>query len=195
VSPIQLTPQKRNRLLEAVQREHEQSHALLGTATNAVVASRSLGLTLTAAILGFGVNQGSWPLVAVGAGLACVAYLIDGYYSWRAEEIENYVKRLERIRRAEYRSVRSGPGTGASLRLDARLRGLRVGPISQIRTFGWKDVWYGRPTWIFRILYPGLIITLIATALTVGLTAGNDNEKSSDSDSGQTSLSTEVSEV
>jgi hypothetical protein len=169
-----MPPKRRAELLEMVEREYRVNHQLLSTAANTVAASRSLGFTLIAALTGFGVTQHSWPLAAVGGGLGLVAYLVDGYYSWRSEGVESYIRRLETILATSYRATHKRPRNAVELvRLDRRLRALRVGSLSQLHSFGWGDIWHGKPRAIFQLLYPVLIGAIAVITLVIGLTSGN----------------------
>lgn len=164
-----LTPEQ-ERLVEAVEKDHEVTHGAAASAETAVIASRSVGFTLIAALIGVAIAQTSWPMMALAAVSAAFIYTIDGYYSWRAEERRKYLRLLERILSAHFVAVARAPGNSNELmRLDSRLQSLRVGVISQSPKFKWRDPFFNNPKPLFWGLYPLILIFAIGAALYLGL--------------------------
>jgi hypothetical protein len=164
-----LTPEQ-ERLVEAVEKDHEVTHAAAASAETAVIASRSVGFTLIAALIGVAISQVSWPMMALAAISAAFIYTIDGYYSWRAEERRKYLRLLERILAAHFTAVARAPENSSEIsRLDSRLQSLRVGVISQSPKFKWRDPFFNNPKPLFWGLYPLILIFAIGATLYLGL--------------------------
>jgi hypothetical protein len=150
---------EKQQIVSFVERDYEITQEVATGAHRAVVASRSVGFTLVAALLGFGLSQKSWPLLLLAAFSGFAVYLIDAYYTWRASERDAYVRGLEEVLGAHVAFLERTPRNERELgRLERRLAGLRVGTTSQIRTFKAKDVWFIQPAPLFRFLYPLLLL-------------------------------------
>lgn len=163
------SPEERE-LIGVIERDYAVTQETTASAENAVVASRSIGFTLVAALLGVGLGQKSWAIVALAAVTGFAAYLVDGYYTWRVTERREYLKRLERALAANYRAIERAPGNEKELnKLAAVLKGIRIGSNSQIRRFRYRDVFYNQPGTLFWFLYPVLIVAAL-TATGVLLT-------------------------
>lgn len=134
---------------------------------NAVVASRSIGFTLIAALLGVGLSQRSWVIVLLAAVAGVAAFIIDGYYSWRLTQRELYLRGLEKALAASYAAIQRAPNNKRELnKLATALEGVRIGANSQIRRFDWSDAWFNEPVMLFKGLYPVLTIAaVVATAV------------------------------
>lgn len=164
-----LTPEQ-ERLVKAVEKDHEVTHGAAASAETAVIASRSVGFTLIAALIGVAIAQVSWPMMALAAISAAFIYTIDGYYSWRAEERRKYLRLLERILAAHFTAVSRAPENSSELlRLDSRLQSLRVGVISQSPKFKWRDPFFNHPKPLFWGLYPLILAFAIGAALYLGI--------------------------
>jgi hypothetical protein len=163
-----LTPEQ-ERLVEAVEKDHEVTHGAAASAETAVIANRSVGFTLIAALIGVAITRTSWPLMALAAVAAVFLYTIDGYYSWRAEERRRYLRLLERILAAHFTAVARAPENASDLkRLDSRLQALRVGVISQSPKFKWRDPFFSNPKQLFWGLYPLLLAFAVAASIYLG---------------------------
>jgi hypothetical protein len=162
---------RQERLVEAVEKDYEIVHGAAGNAETAVIASRSLGFTLIAALIGVAIAQSSWPLMLLAAFSAFFLYTIDGYYSWRAEEHRQYLRRLEVILSAHFTAVEREPKSATALtRLDNRLASLSIGVISQTKKFKLRrDLRYNKPWQLFRGLYPLMLLFTVIAALVIGL--------------------------
>jgi hypothetical protein len=153
-------------LIRFVERDFEVSNEAAGHAQTAVVASRSVGFTLLAALLGLGLLHENWLLLLAAAVSGCTLYLIDAYYTWRARERELYIERLDAVLSAYYATVQRAPGNQRDLaRLDLRLATLRTGSTSQISRLKRKDLLYIQPSALFLGLYPLLLCGAIAAAI------------------------------
>ena len=161
---------EQERLVAAVEKDHEVTHGAAASAETAVIASRSVGFTLIAALIGVAITRTSWPMMALAAISAAFIYTIDGYYSWRAEERRQYLRRLEKILSAHFTVVVRAPENKVELeRLDIRLESLRVGVISQSPKFKWRDPFFNNPKPLFWGLYPLILLFAIAATLYLGL--------------------------
>jgi hypothetical protein len=161
---------EQERLVAAVEKDHEVTHGAAASAETAVIASRSVGFTLIAALIGVAITRTSWPMMALAAISAAFIYTIDGYYSWRAEERRQYLRRLEKILSAHFTVVVRAPENKVELeRLDIRLESLRVGVISQSPKFKWRDPFFNNPKPLFWGLYPLILSFAIAATLYLGL--------------------------
>jgi hypothetical protein len=176
-----LTPEQ-ERLVEAVEKDHEVTHGAAASAETAVIANRSVGFTLIAALIGVAITRTSWPLMALAAVAAIFLYTIDGYYSWRAEERRRYLRLLERILAAHFTAVARAPENASDLkRLDSRLQALRVGVISQSSKFKWRDPFFSKPKQLFWGLYPLLLAFSVGAAVYLGaLNKSSDPSPSSE---------------
>jgi hypothetical protein len=174
--PVNLSPEQ-ERLVAAVERDYEVTHGATASAETAVIANRSVGFTLIAALIGVGLTQKSWPLMTLAAVSALFLYTIDGYYSWRAEERRKYLQQLEDILSAHVTAVVRTPNNAKERgRLDQRLASLRVGVISKAQRFKWwRDPFFNQPGALFWGLYPLILIFAIGTALYLGFWHGADS--------------------
>ena len=155
------SPEERE-LVAFIERDYAVTQEATASAENAVVASRSIGFTLVAALLGVGLSQRSWVIVALAALTGFAAYMIDGYYTWRATDREQYLRGLERVLAANYVAIERAPNNAKELsKLATRLEGARVGANSQIRRFRYRDAWFNPPAMLFKFLYPVLIVAAI----------------------------------
>jgi hypothetical protein len=156
-------------LVAFIERDYAIAQEATGSVENAVVASRSIGFTLMAALLGVGLSQKSWAVAGLAAVAGAAVYIIDGYYSWQAEQRKDYLRGLERALGAYYMAVERAPNNQWELNnLAIRLAGVRIGANSQIRQFTTRDVRFNKPMMLFKVLYPVLIIAaLVATGIFV----------------------------
>lgn len=157
-------------VISFVERDYEVNQEAATGAHGAVVASRSVGFTLVAALLGFGLSQKSWPLLLLATFGAFAVYLIDAFYSWRASERDAYVRQLEEILAAHVALMVRSPRNQRELgRLERRLAGLRVGSTSQVRTFRARDVRFIQPGPLFKFLYPVLLLFALGACAYFGV--------------------------
>jgi hypothetical protein len=156
-------------LVAFIERDYAIAQEATGSVENAVVASRSIGLTLMAALLGVGLSQKSWAVAGLAAVAGAAVYIIDGYYSWQVEQRKDYLRGLERGLGAYYTAVERAPNNERELNnLEIRLAGVRIGANSQIRQFTPRDLLFNNPMMLFRGLYPVLIVAaLVATGIFV----------------------------
>ncbi len=156
-------------LIAFIERDYAIAQEATGSVENAVVASRSIGFTLMAALLGVGLSQKSWAVAGLAAVAGAAVYIIDGYYSWQVEQRKDYLRGLERALGAHYTAVERAPNNEWELNnLTIRLAGVRIGANSQIRQFTTRDVRFNKPMMLFKGLYPVLIIAaLVATGIFV----------------------------
>src|SRR4051794_25021345 len=96
---------RRESLIQLVKEDYSSNRELLNSATGTVGTSRALGFTLIGALIGFGVTQSSWPLLLIGASVALFCYIVDGYYTWRAEALDKHGRDLEEILYHHYKVV------------------------------------------------------------------------------------------
>lgn len=168
---------KQQQLVSLVQRDYEITQEIASSAENAVVASRSVGFTLVAALLGVGLTQKSWPLLLAASVAALAVYQIDGYYTWRASERDKYARRLEDVLATYFAAIKRHPRNERDLvRLDRKLAGLRIGVTSEIRTFRVRDTFYNQPASLFRVLYPGLLLFALGACLYFGFRDLGDDD-------------------
>lgn len=166
--PSELSPEQQ-RVISFVERDYEINQEVATGAHGAVVASRSVGFTLVAALLGFGLSQKSWPLLLLATFSAFAIYLIDAFYTWRASERDAYGRQLEEILAAHVAFLDRTPRNQRELgRLERRLAGLRVGSTSQIRTFKRRNVLFIQPGPLFKFLYPVLLLFALGGCLYFG---------------------------
>ena len=143
------------RLIAFIERDYAVAQEAAGSMENAVVASRSIGSTLIAALLGVSLSQRSWVIVLLAAVAGVAAFIIDGYYSWRLTQRELYLRGLEKALAASYAAIQRAPNNKRELnKLATALEGVRVGANSQIRRFDWSDAWFNEPVMLFKGLYP-----------------------------------------
>lgn len=188
------TSDRREKLVAFVEREYSLNQSLLANATTAVVASRSVGLTLIAAVLGVALTQHSWPVAAVGCVIVPLAYVVDAYYSWRLAAADDYERQLEDVLSHQYTVLQRAPNNAAQLtRLDRRLRTLRVGSLSRLRTFKRGDVWYGQPRAMFQGLYPVLIAGSLLATVVLAATATSQGSSAEHQKAGQQGTHTHLS--
>lgn len=160
------------RLIAFIERDYTVAQEAAGSMENAVVASRSIGFTLVAALLGVGLSQKSWVIVLLAAVAGVAAYVIDGYYSWRLKQRELYLRGLEKAVAANYAAIQRAPNNKRELnKLATVLEGVRVGANSQIRRFDWSDAWFNEPVMLFKGLYPVMIAAAVVATAVFGVHA------------------------
>ncbi len=161
----ELRPAQRQQLVAFIERDYALTQEVASSAHSAVVASRSVGFTLVAALLGVGLTQKSWPLLLLATFSASAIYVIDAFYTWRASERDSYARELEGVLAAHFDVVRRAPHNQRELaRLDRRLAAVRIGTTSQIRTFKVRDVWFIQPAPL-KFLYLVLLVFALGACL------------------------------
>ena len=175
-----------DRVVALVERDYEITNGAATGAQSAVVASRSVGFTLVAALLGVGLAQGSWPLLVLAALSGAAVYLIDAYYTWRANERDLYLRQLEDVLAARFSVLMRAPNNAREVaRLARRLAALRIGATSQTRVFRRRNLRYLQPRPLFLFLYP-LLLAFAIGAAGFFVVRGNDSGETAKADGYET---------
>lgn len=162
--------EEQSSLIELVERDYQVTSATAASSQTAVVASRSVGFTLIAALLGLGVIHTEWLLMLLAAVSGLAVYLVDGFYTWRTTERDNYLKRLESVMAAHYNVLLRSPNNDRDVaRLERRLAALRIGATTEIKHFKWRNLRFIQPVPLFQFLYPILLLSSLVLAVVFGV--------------------------
>ena len=134
-------------------------------------AIRGSAITIWLALLGFAVQQHLAALGFLGAIVASVFYLVDGYHGWLYAEASKHGRVVERLLSKYYNTLsRAEDDPGAMILFRRDLRAHRFGLFVNFQPFKLKQLWAARPELFYKFLYPALI----AVALLAGILIGFD---------------------
>jgi hypothetical protein len=160
-------------LLEIIRRDHEAAGRLARGASSSVDRTRTFGLTLVAAVVGFSLTSHTWELSAAGVLLGAAIAVVDGFYSWQYERSVEHIRRIEAIEALRYKSLlppgrsarsdlpgaaRQGEAGRPRTRLESKVRGFKPGVYSELKKFRIRELRYLQPFPVFRGLYPAVIV-------------------------------------
>lgn len=167
-------------LLEIIQRDHEAAGRLAGGASASVDRTRTFGLTLVAAIVGFSLTSHTWELSAAGVLLGAAIAVVDGFYSWQYERSVEHIRRIEAIEALRFKAlqpprrgarsdspsgVRHGDAGRPPIRLESKVRGFKPGVYSELKKFRIRELRYLQPFPVFRGLYPAVIVASLLAGI------------------------------
>jgi hypothetical protein len=152
-------------LVELVRFDYDATLRVLGGFVSTGNQIRAIGIAAWGVVLGLAVRDESTVLALLATGLLVVFALTDAYHAalyrralGRAVEIEGVLDGW--IDRLGIDADDSDAVDGQRARLETH----RFGIHRSLRRPDWRDMLKAGPSWVFRIVYPVLLMTSIVSA-------------------------------
>jgi len=170
-APIDTEQDTRAELIDLVRADYETTCSLMDGVVRTSLALRGVGVTLILALLGFAVQQSSFP-VALCAVAAVVLFLyLDAYHGWLYAEGLGRAHELERLLSLRYKELeRAGDDPDVTMDLDMALAADRFGQYSNLPRFRVRLLTRARPKALYMALYGSLALLSAAAVVYSAIT-------------------------
>ncbi len=177
--------------IRLVRTDYKRTNEFIDGVVGTAALLRGAAITVWLGLLGFAFQQDLVALAILAAMVAAVFWFVDGYHGWLYAEAADHLRETERATAAYYRALgedgspapaaddatREAPATHADL--STVLRTHKFGLFEARRPdVSWSFPLRAKPTVVYRVLYPLLVVMAIASAVAIGpLGAGKQYEK------------------
>ncbi len=158
---------ERVRLVES---DYETTNEFIKGVVGTGALIRGSAITIWLALVGFAFQQSLTILAVLAAVVALVFAVVDGYYGWLYAEAAKHLRACEKVISTYYNALSRGDDDEDAVRdFRQELRFHRFGLFLNLRIkMKWDFLLAAKPVMIYRVIYPGLILLAIASALAIG---------------------------